>query len=258
MDLLLECFQAQRYLLVLDNLESLLQAYNPEGRFRVGYEDYAVLLRRVAQTPHQSCLLLTSRETPAELVPGWAGARGLRAALPGKGRRWHHARPAAPRPAVCGQPAGPENRRRGPHRPLRGRDRSLLQGVEMQDATLSEATLRDAVFTEVFHAIWAVAISARGTFWAAASSRGEVRVWREGGHTLHRAWQAHADTVERALAFSPDERLLATGSWDGTIKLWDVESGALLWTGWHTDVVESLAFAPNGTHLVSGCFDGRI
>src|SRR5207237_6423801 len=28
---------------------------------------YVELLRRVAETPHQSCLLLTSRETPAEL-----------------------------------------------------------------------------------------------------------------------------------------------------------------------------------------------
>ena len=135
---------------------------------------------------------------------------------------------------------------------------AYLQGVEMQDATLSEATLRDAVFTEAFNAIWAVAISARGTFWAAGSSRGEVRVWREGGHTLHLAWQAHADTVERALAFSPDERLLATGSWDGTIKLWDVESGALLWTGWQTDVVENLAFAPDGQRLASCGDDGAI
>jgi len=135
---------------------------------------------------------------------------------------------------------------------------AYLQGVEMQDATLSEATLRDAVFTEAFNAIWAVAISARGTFWAAGSSRGEVRVWREEGHTLHLAWQAHADTVERALAFSPDERLLATGSWDGTIKLWDVESGALLWTGWQTDVVENLAFAPDGQRLASCGDDGAI
>src|SRR6266568_4465963 len=66
-DLLLECFQRQRCLLVLDNLETLLQAHDPEGRFRAGNEDYAALLSRVAETPHQSCLLVTSRETPAEL-----------------------------------------------------------------------------------------------------------------------------------------------------------------------------------------------
>src|SRR5947209_7637193 len=66
-DLLLACFQTQHCLLVLDNLETLLQEHDPEGHFRPGYDDYAELLRRVAQTPHQSCLLLTSRETPAEL-----------------------------------------------------------------------------------------------------------------------------------------------------------------------------------------------
>src|SRR2546421_7301337 len=78
-----------------------------------------------------------------------------------------------------------------------------LQGVEMQDASLVEATLRDTVFTKTFNAIWSVAISPRGTFWAAGSSRGEVLVWRQEGHALHLAWQAHTDTVERALAFSP-------------------------------------------------------
>jgi len=147
---------------------------------------------------------------------------------------------------------------------LRGLDLSRLalrgvhlQGVEMQDATLAGATLQGSVFTETFDAIWAVAISARGMFWAAGSSQGEVRVWRDGGHTLYLAWLAHAATVERALAFSPDERLLATGSWDGTVKLWDVESGSLLWTGWHTYLIENLAFAPNG-QMIASCGDDGI
>ena len=47
------------------------------------------------------------------------------------------------------------------------------------------------------------------------------------------------------LAFSPDERL-ASGSLDGSVKLWDVESGALLWSGWHTWAIVCLAFAPDG------------
>ena len=78
-DLLLECFQTRRCLLVLDNLETLLQAHDPEGHFRAGYEDYATLLRRVAQTPHQSCLLLTSREMPAALEHLESGQTGVRA-----------------------------------------------------------------------------------------------------------------------------------------------------------------------------------
>jgi hypothetical protein len=39
------------------------------GRMREGYEGYARLLRRVAETQHQSCVLLTSREKLSELVP---------------------------------------------------------------------------------------------------------------------------------------------------------------------------------------------
>jgi transcriptional regulator with XRE-family HTH domain len=66
-DRLVECLQTRRCLLVLDNLETLLQAHDAGGHFRAGYEDYAALLERVAHTAHQSCLLLTSRELPAEL-----------------------------------------------------------------------------------------------------------------------------------------------------------------------------------------------
>jgi NACHT domain-containing protein len=65
--LLLEYLRQERALLVLDNLETLLE--EGSGRMRAGYEGYARLLRRVAEAEHQSCLLLTSREKPSELVP---------------------------------------------------------------------------------------------------------------------------------------------------------------------------------------------
>src|SRR5437588_175604 len=153
---------------------------------------------------------------------------------------------------------------------LRGLDLSRLvlrgvhlQGVEMQDASLAGATLRDTVFTEAFNAARSVAISRNGEHWAAGSWRGEVRVWQQGGQSLHLVWQAHTDTVS-TLAFSEDERLLATGSWDGTIKVWDLERGplsgeqvTLLWTSWQTESIQSLAFAPDGRMLASGG-DGPI
>src|SRR5262249_1596614 len=49
-------------------------------RMRVGSEGYRQLLRRVAETAHQSCLLLTSREKPAALIP-LEGSRSLVRAL---------------------------------------------------------------------------------------------------------------------------------------------------------------------------------
>ena len=66
--LLLEYLRSQRVLLVLDNLETLLEEREGMGRMRAGYQDYVRLLRRVAQTEHQSCLLLTSREKPRDLA----------------------------------------------------------------------------------------------------------------------------------------------------------------------------------------------
>ncbi|HEX6478318.1 MAG TPA: NB-ARC domain-containing protein [Ktedonobacteraceae bacterium] len=140
------------------------------------------------------------------------------------------------------------------HLSIRG---AYLHGVEMQDTSLAGASLHETVFNEAFDITWSVAISRNGQYWAAGSRRGEARVWREEGKLLHLAWQAHSDTV-RALAFSPHGRTLATGSWDGTIKLWDIESGTLLWTGWFTDNIESVAFAPDGRTLASGGDDGSV
>src|SRR5438105_5829304 len=137
---------------------------------------------------------------------------------------------------------------------LRG---AYLQGVELQDTTLAGAGLRECVLTEAFDAARSVAISRNGEYWAAGSWRGEMRVWRENGHTLHLALQAHTDAVW-ALAFSPDERRLASGSLDGSVKLWEVESGIVLWSGWQTMGIDCLAFAPDGDVLASGGYDATL
>lgn len=137
---------------------------------------------------------------------------------------------------------------------LRG---AYLQGVEMQNTTLAGATLQETVFTGYFEAPWSVAVSTRGHYWAMGSRRGEARVWRDGGKMLSLAWQAHTAAVQ-ALAFSPDEQVLATGSWDGTVKLWNLESGALFWMGRHASSIQCLAFTPDGHTLVSGGDDAII
>ncbi len=137
---------------------------------------------------------------------------------------------------------------------LRG---AYLQGVEMRDTTLSRATLQETIFTESFDPPWSVATSPNGDYWAMGSRRGGARVWRDGGKILNLAWQAHTAAVQ-ALAFSPDERALATGSWDGTIKVWNLENGALLWLGQHSSSIQRLAFTPDGRTLASGGDDAAI
>jgi WD40 repeat protein/transcriptional regulator with XRE-family HTH domain len=126
-----------------------------------------------------------------------------------------------------------------------------LQGIEMKDTKLSGAILRDCVFTETIDSITTVAVSKNSQYWATANIRGEVRVWGEAGRTLHRVWQAHSATGS-SLAFSPNGHTLASGGWDNTVKLWDVASGSLLWSGWQTGSINAVAFAPDGSLLASG------
>lgn len=66
---LIDLLRQHRCLLVLDNVETLLEAGSLVGRYRAGYEGYGQFFQRVAETAHQSCLLLTSREMPSELDP---------------------------------------------------------------------------------------------------------------------------------------------------------------------------------------------
>src|SRR5260221_17896 len=99
----------------------------------------------------------------------------------------------------------------------------------MQDTTLAGARLCECVLTEDFDAITAVAISPSGQYWATGGRQGRVRVWRENGHTLHLALQAHTDAVW-AIAFSPDERRLSSGSLDGCVKLLVDENWIALWS----------------------------
>lgn len=59
---LLGYLRASRCLLIFDNGESILQSGSSTGNYRQGYSGYGELFRRVGDSQHQSCLILTSRE----------------------------------------------------------------------------------------------------------------------------------------------------------------------------------------------------
>ena len=72
--------------------------------------------------------------------------------------------------------------------------------------------------------------------------------------------EGHTQEVTSA-NFSPDIKipLIASSSFDKTVKIWDKKSGELEKTlEGHTDIVTFVSFSPNGKHLVSSSKDKTV
>ncbi|WP_416676256.1 NB-ARC domain-containing protein [Egbenema bharatensis] len=77
--LLLHYLHQHRCLIILDNAESILRGGERAGQYRQGFEGYGTLIRRMGESSHRSCLLLTSREKPKEVCLFSGPSRPVRA-----------------------------------------------------------------------------------------------------------------------------------------------------------------------------------
>ncbi|MEH1856159.1 MAG: serine/threonine-protein kinase [Nostoc sp.] len=130
--------------------------------------------------------------------------------------------------------------------------------------------------------VHAIAISPDGQFIASGSNDKTIKLWQIGTGKLVRQmgrWSSSHSSMVHSVAFSPisanfsyqgdsgkstgvtnlNRGILASGSWDNTIKLWDVNTGKEIRTlTGHANWVNSVAFSPDGKFLASGSADCTI
>ncbi len=64
----IEYIRNSRCLIVLDNFESILDKEQNVGLYRKEYQDYGVLIKRICESFHKSCLVITSRIRPEDIA----------------------------------------------------------------------------------------------------------------------------------------------------------------------------------------------
>lgn len=108
----------------------------------------------------------------------------------------------------------------------------------------------------------ALDFSSDGKLLAAAGGKtgrgGQVIVWDTATHQPVRTFNAHKDNI-LDVAFSPDNALIATASYDKHVMLFNVADGATRndLTD-HVDAVYALAFSPDGKYLATGAGDRTV
>lgn len=98
-----------------------------------------------------------------------------------------------------------------------------------------------------------------GSFLAATSNKYAIDIWDAKTDEKHSSLAGHQSIV-RGVSFSPDDKVIVSGSDDLTIRFWDMDSG--LQRGQphrgHQHWILSVAFSPDGSFVASSASDNTV
>ncbi len=86
----------------------------------------------------------------------------------------------------------------------------------------------------------------------------DINIWDSNTNSSKHILKGHEDYIA-CLAYSPDGKIIASGSHDQTVRLWDVKTGKHIRTlTGHQDNITFLSFSPDGSTLISVSSDMTI
>ncbi|HEY3966249.1 MAG TPA: WD40 repeat domain-containing protein [Planctomycetaceae bacterium] len=146
---------------------------------------------------------------------------------------------------------------------IRGHRVLCRLGGEIWDAMTGAVLRSSSTDSDSIARFWSRLMGGRQTVWSPDGSK--VAGYECGKDaTISSTSDLHAEPLSlhglvEAVAFSPDSRLLVTGSSDWTVRVWDAGTGAeVACLRGHEQAVSCVAFSPDGRFVASGAADRTV
>lgn len=134
---------------------------------------------------------------------------------------------------------------------------AYLQGMNLHRVNFANSDLSKCTLSRTLGGILSATFSPDGKFLATAIDD-EIILWEVANIKQMMTYSGHTCWVQ-SLAFSPDGQILASGSNDQTIRLWNIHTGQCLKIlPGHTSRVIFARFSLNGQTLITGSEDQTV
>lgn len=135
-----------------------------------------------------------------------------------------------------------------------------FQGISLKEVNFSFADLSTAVFTQSFGGVHSITFSPDNQHFAIGDSKGQIHILRRSDNQQVSLLTGHALNLWiTSLAYFPTGPLLASSSFDTTVRIWNTDTKTCLQVlAGHTQWVWSVAVSPDGRQVASGSDDCTI